>query len=50
MAAGFCFLKGLTLYKEVLKKFFLNHVSLLGLIFLPSAFEIDQGLEKFQNP
>ena len=23
---------------------------LLGLIFLPSAFEIDQGLEKFQNP
>ena len=25
-------------------------LSLLGLTFLPSAFEIDQGLEKFQNP
>ena len=25
-------------------------LSLLGLTFLPSALEIDQGLEKFQNP
>ena len=25
-------------------------LSLLGLTFLPSAFEIDQDLEKFQNP